>query len=139
MGRPTPERPSAEDTATHTVVVTFGDGHAEKWTWIGSAYDGASGVFGILTKTTDGAFDLTQKDQTHYHFTSAAAWTMSTTTTPTAPPSPTTPSRLTTVTEPTRPQPHPGLHLAGQRQPRLRCRRPPRPQPRLHLQHHGRA
>jgi len=53
---------------TDTVVVTFGDGHAEKWTWNGTAYDGAPGVFSALVKNGDGTFDLTQKDQTRYHF-----------------------------------------------------------------------
>ena len=51
-----------------SVVVTFGDGHAEKWTWTDSAYDGAPGVFGTLVKNGDGSFDLTEKDQTRYHF-----------------------------------------------------------------------
>jgi len=56
------------EPTTDTVVVTFGDGHAEKWTWSGSAYDGAPGVFGTLVKNGDGSWDLTQKDQTRYHF-----------------------------------------------------------------------
>jgi RHS repeat-associated protein len=57
-----------ENISDSTVIVTFGDGHAEKWTWNGAAYDGAPGVFGTLVKNGDGTFDLTQKDQTVYHF-----------------------------------------------------------------------
>jgi len=56
------------EPTTDTVVVTFGDGHAEKWTWSGSAYDGAPGVFGTLVRNGDGTWDLTQKDQSRYHF-----------------------------------------------------------------------
>jgi RHS repeat-associated protein len=56
------------EPATDTVVITFGDGHAEKWTWSGSAYDGAPGVFGTLVRNGDGTWDLTQKDQSRYHF-----------------------------------------------------------------------
>jgi RHS repeat-associated protein len=56
------------EPTTDTVVITFGDGHAEKWTWTGSAYDGAPGVFGTLVKNGDGTWDLTQKDQSRYHF-----------------------------------------------------------------------
>ena len=51
-----------------SVAVTFGDGHAEKWTWTSSAYEGAAGIFGLLVKNGDGSFDLTQKDQTRHHF-----------------------------------------------------------------------
>ena len=57
-----------EDTANNTVVITFGDGHGEKWDRVGSAYQGAAGVHGVLTKNGDGTFDLTQKDQTRYRF-----------------------------------------------------------------------
>jgi RHS repeat-associated protein len=56
------------ELTTDTVVITFGDGHAEKWTWTGSAYDGAPGVFGTLVRNGDGTWDLTQKDQSRYHF-----------------------------------------------------------------------
>ena len=61
---------------TDTVVAYFGDGHAEKWTWTGSAYDGAPGVLGILVKNGDNTSDLTLKDQTRYHFDTAGrlAW-----------------------------------------------------------------
>ena len=54
----------------NSAVVTFGDGHTEKWNWTGSVYDGAPGVFGTLAKNGDNSFDLTQKDQTRYHFES---------------------------------------------------------------------
>ncbi|GIW91484.1 MAG: hypothetical protein KatS3mg109_1916 [Pirellulaceae bacterium] len=57
-----------ENASDSSVVITFGDGHAEKWTWNGTAYDGAPGVFGVLVKNGDGSFDLTQKDQSVYHF-----------------------------------------------------------------------
>ena len=56
------------EPTTGTVVVTFGDGHVEKWTWTGSGYAGAPGVFGILVRNGDGTWDLTQKDQTRYRF-----------------------------------------------------------------------
>ncbi len=51
-----------------SVLVTFGDGHGEQWTWTGSDYEGGPGIFGILVKNGDGSFDLTQKDRTRYHF-----------------------------------------------------------------------
>ena len=57
-----------KDTASNTVVVTFGDSHAEKWTWNGSTYDGAPGIHGVLVKNVDGTFVLIQKDQARYHF-----------------------------------------------------------------------
>ena len=61
----------AEQAADGSVVVTYGDGHAEKWNWTGSAYDGAPGVHGVLVKNGDGTFDLTQKDQTVYRFSAS--------------------------------------------------------------------
>ena len=65
-----------ENTTDGSVTIAFGDGHTEHWTWTGSAYDGGPGVFGILVKNGDGSFDLTQKDQTRYHFDAAGklAW-----------------------------------------------------------------
>ena len=59
-----------------TVMVTFDDGHAERWIWTGTAYDGDSGVFGMLVRNGDGSFDLTQKDQNRYHFETSGrlAW-----------------------------------------------------------------
>ena len=59
---------SLVEYADGSVFVTFGDGHGEKWTWTGSAYEGDPGVYGILVKNGDGTHDLTQKDRTHYHF-----------------------------------------------------------------------
>ncbi len=66
----------AEDATDNSVTIAFGDGHTEHWTWIGAAYDGGPGVFGILVKNGDGSFDLTQKDQTKYHFDASGrlAW-----------------------------------------------------------------
>ena len=57
-----------EDTASDEVYVAFGDGHLEFWTWTGSSYEGAAGIFGTLVKHDNGTFDLTQTDQTQYHF-----------------------------------------------------------------------
>ena len=65
-----------ENTTDSSVAIGFGDGHTEGWTWTGTAYDGGPGVFGTLVKNGDGSFDLTQKDQTRYHFDAAGrlAW-----------------------------------------------------------------
>ncbi|MCB0096886.1 MAG: right-handed parallel beta-helix repeat-containing protein, partial [Caldilineaceae bacterium] len=51
-----------------SVMVVFGDGHGEKWFSDGAAFVGAPGVYGQLVKNGDGSYDLTQKNQTRYHF-----------------------------------------------------------------------
>ncbi|MFN8486849.1 MAG: right-handed parallel beta-helix repeat-containing protein [Caldilineaceae bacterium] len=52
----------------NSVVVTFGDGHGEKWIANGTAYVGAPGIHGALVRNGDGTFVLTQKDQSQYTF-----------------------------------------------------------------------
>jgi RHS repeat-associated protein len=49
------------------VYVTYGNGRQIRFTWDGSAYEGAPGVFSTLTKSGN-LFHLTEKDQTIYHF-----------------------------------------------------------------------
>ena len=52
----------------NSVLITFGDGHGEKWNWDGAGYVGAPGIYGVLVKNGDGSFTLTQKDQSRYRF-----------------------------------------------------------------------
>jgi RHS repeat-associated protein len=49
------------------VYVTYGNGRQIRFTWNGSNYEPAPGVFSTLTKTA-GVFHLTKKNQTIYHF-----------------------------------------------------------------------
>ncbi len=56
------------DASDGSVTISFPDGHSERWTWTGTAYDGGPGVYGVLTKNGDGTFDLLQKNQATYHF-----------------------------------------------------------------------
>ena len=50
-----------------TVSITYGDGRQIRFTWDESAYVPTAGVFSTLTKP-GGVFQLTEKDQTVYHF-----------------------------------------------------------------------
>jgi len=49
------------------VFVTYGNGHQARFTWNGSAYEPAPGLFATLIEVGD-HFELTEKDQTTYVF-----------------------------------------------------------------------
>jgi RHS repeat-associated protein len=57
-------------TAPTNATVTFGDGHSETYYLVNGQYQGAAGVYGILTTNSDGTFTLAEKDQTKQNFNS---------------------------------------------------------------------
>jgi len=55
-------------TTSTNATVTFGDGHSETYYSINGQYQGAAGVYGVLTTNSGGTFTLAQKDQTKQNF-----------------------------------------------------------------------
>jgi len=56
------------NTADNSVTVTYPDGHANAFTYADGSYTRPAGCFEILTKNTDGTYNLLFKDQTRYVF-----------------------------------------------------------------------
>jgi len=65
---------TAMSGGTPTVQVTFGTGRADVFTGQpDGTYAAAPGQFDALTANSDGSYDVTDKDQTVYHFSSGGA------------------------------------------------------------------
>jgi len=61
---------ATENISDSTVIITYGDGRQDKFTWDGVEYVPPPGTFSTLTKD-GGGFHLTEKDQTVYNFDSS--------------------------------------------------------------------